>query len=98
LSCQRRRGARRSYYRELAANQIGRQRGQSVILAFCPAILDRGVLAFDVASFLQPLAERGDERGKSHWRCAIEESNRWHRGLLRGRRERPHGCSATEHG
>src|SRR5262249_53151299 len=84
------------YYRELAANQIGRQRGQSVILPFCPAILDRGVLPFDVASLLQPLAERADERHKSPWGCAVEEPDHWRRRLLPARRERPDRRSAAE--
>src|SRR5262249_40068946 len=94
--CQRRRGTRRGYYRELAANQIGRQRGQSVILAFCPAILDRGVLPFDVASFLQPLAKRGRVRCKLVWRRAVEEPDHRRRRLLRARRERPSDRRAAD--
>src|SRR5262249_8356631 len=80
----------------LAANQIGRQRGQSVILAFCPAILDRGVLPFDVASFLQPLAKRADERRKSPCRCTVEETDHRHRRLLRARREWPRRGAAQK--
>jgi hypothetical protein len=78
-------------------NEIGRQRRQFVILAFRPAILDRHVLTVDVASLLQALAERLDERGISVWRCAVEKPDHRHRALLRARRERPpDGCAAQE--
>ena len=43
----------------LLLNQIGRERRQSVILAFRPAVLDCHVLTLDVAGLLQALAERG---------------------------------------
>ena len=59
-------GAGRCNYRDVATNQIGRQCRQSVISAFCPAILDRRVLTLDVSRFLQALAERHRRRA----RCA----------------------------
>ena len=40
-----------------AADQIGRQFRQSIVLTLCPAVFDRDVLAFDVAGFAQPFAE-----------------------------------------
>src|SRR5215470_10102381 len=42
---------------DLATNEIGCQRRQSVILALRPAILDRHVAAVDKASFVQALAK-----------------------------------------
>ena len=40
-----------------ATNQIGRQRRQSIVFAFRPAVFDRHVLALDIAGFLQALAK-----------------------------------------
>src|SRR5262245_42144094 len=59
---QRRRCAGRGDDRDLALDQVGRQRWQSVIVTFRPAILDSRVLTIDVADFLQTLAERGRVR------------------------------------
>ena len=39
------------------ANQFGRQRRQPIELTFRPTVLDRHVLAFDVAGLLEALAE-----------------------------------------
>jgi hypothetical protein len=86
---QRRRCAARGNDGDLLLNQIGRQRRQSVILAFRPAILDGRVLTVDVVGFFQALAERGDERPIPVRRCAVEETDHRHRTLLRARRERP---------
>ena len=54
----RRSAAGRHNHGHLAANQFGRQRRQSIVLVFCPAIFDRHVLALDIACLLQTLAER----------------------------------------
>ena len=51
----------RDYHGHRASNQIGRQGRQPIIMAVCPAIFDRDVLALDKADFLQALAERGHE-------------------------------------
>jgi hypothetical protein len=77
-------------------NQIGRERRQSVILAFRPAVLDCHVLTLDVAGFLQTLAERGDERPPPVRRSAVEETDHRHRRLLRARCERPRSRRAAE--
>ena len=42
-----------------AADEIGRQRRQAVILAVCKAIFDPHVLAFDVTGLLQALSDAG---------------------------------------
>ena len=43
----------------LSVNQIGHQRRQAIVLALQPMVLDRHVLAFDVAGFVEAFAERG---------------------------------------
>ena len=41
------------------ADQVSHQRRQAIILAVKPVVLDLYVLAFDVAGFTEPSAERG---------------------------------------
>ena len=56
-------------HHDLAANQIGRQRGQSIVLPLRPAAFDRHVPALDVAGFVQALVECSDplrERSRRH--------------------------------
>jgi hypothetical protein len=70
-SCRLRRWGRRigayGNHRHLTTDQIGRERGQSIILTLCPAILDRHVLALDISRLLQPLAERA-QTDRVHFR------------------------------
>ena len=40
-----------------AANKIGRQDGEAIILPFCRTIFDHYIAAFDIAGFVKPLAE-----------------------------------------
>ena len=47
---------------DLAADEIGGQCGQPIIVALRPAVFDRHVLSLDVAGFAQSLVERGDNR------------------------------------
>jgi hypothetical protein len=63
-----------------------------------PAIFDRHIAAFGEAGFAQALAERGEERGVSARRFAVELSDDWHRRLLRACRERPRGGRTAEEG
>src|SRR5260370_30075483 len=87
----------RSDHRHLTAYQIGCEVGQSVGLVLRPAILDRQILALDVAGFTKTLAECGqiactiDRRPR-----ATEEPDHRHRGLLRPRRKRPRSRRAAE--
>ena len=56
-------------HRDPAANQIGRQRGQSIILFLRPAVFDHHVPALDVAGFVQALVECSNplrERPRRH--------------------------------
>ena len=79
----------RGDYRHLTAYQIGCEVGQSVVLVLRPAILDRHILALDVARFTKALAECGQIACTIDWRRAANESYHRHRWLLRARRERP---------
>ena len=47
---------------DLAADEVGGQCGQPIIVALRPAVFDRHVLSLDVAGFAQSLAERGHKR------------------------------------
>src|SRR5262245_51151295 len=82
-------GVTRSDHCHLTAYKIGCEAGQSIVLVLRPAILDRHVLAFDVASFTSALPECGQKVRIVGRRQAAEKPDRRHRGLLRARRERP---------
>ena len=86
----------RSDHRHLTAYQIGCEVGQSVGLVLRPAILDRHILALDVAGFTNALPECGQIVCTIGRRRAAEEPDHRHRRLLRARRERPRGCCAAE--
>src|ERR1700730_8380889 len=86
----------RSDHRHLTAYQIGCEVGQSVGLVLRPAILDRHILALDVAGFTKALAECGQMARTIDRRRAAEESYHRHRRLLRASRERPCGRRAAE--
>ena len=59
LGRKRRRRGSRGYDGHLPTHQIGRQGRQSVVLAFCPPILDRHVATFDKTGLIQALVECG---------------------------------------
>src|SRR5215831_7808730 len=85
----------RSDHRHLTAYQIGCEVGQSVVLVLRPAILDRHILALDVAGFTNALPECG-QIARTIGRRAAEEPDHRHRLLLGARRERPRDCRAAE--
>jgi hypothetical protein len=43
----------RDNHGHLTTNEISRQRGQTIVLALCPAVFDREVPALDIARFAQ---------------------------------------------
>ena len=61
-----------------------------------PALLNRDVLALDVAGLLETVPERGHEPTESGRGSAVEKPNHRHRRLLRARRERPPRRRAAE--
>ena len=91
----RRVGGRRDHG-HLSAHQIGQQCRQAIILALQPAILDRQVLAFDVADFVEAFAERGRTGRGAIGRPAVDKCNHRHRRLLRARGERPRDRKASK--
>src|SRR5262249_5284392 len=86
----------RGDHRHLPLDQIGGQRRQPVIAALRPAILDRDVLALDVATFLQPHPKCGRQMRGWPGRWAAEIPDHRHRRLRRTRRERPRRRTADE--
>ena len=58
-------------------------------------VLDRHVLTFDSASFVEAFAERGRIARVGIGRSVSDKPDHGHR-LLRPRRERPRGCRAAE--
>jgi hypothetical protein len=76
-------------HRYPAADQVGGERRQPVIDIVRPAILDRDVLAFGKAGFLEALLERGRHRAVTLGGRAVEKSDHGQRRLLRQRGERP---------
>src|SRR5262249_15591648 len=99
LGCQYRRiTALRHNERHMAAHEFCRQRGKPIVVTLRPAVFDRDVLAFDVAGFLQTLAECGNEVRIRSRRSAVEITDHWNNRLLRVRRERPRSHRAAERG
>src|SRR5262249_43381829 len=96
LGCNCRRGVMRSDHRHLTAYQIGCEVGQSVDLVLRPAILDRHILALDVAGFTNALPECGQIARTIDRPRAAQETYHRHRRLLRARRERPRRRGAAE--
>jgi hypothetical protein len=86
----------RSDHRHLTAYQIDCEVGQYVVLVLRPAILDRHILALNVAGFTKALAECGQIGCTIDRRRTAEQSYHRHRALLRARRERPCCCRAAE--
>jgi|SRR6516165_4362662 len=83
--------------RNAAANQIGGERRQAVVIALRPANFDFDILPFDKAGFRQPLSECIDKMRRIGRRAATHEpDNRDRRSLLRISNERPAGGNAYE--
>ena len=78
------------------ADQLGRQRRQPVVIALCPAVLDRDIASWREAVFAQATEELGVMRKSGLLGDAAEPADHRHRRLLRPRRKRPGGCRAAE--
>src|SRR5262245_59254643 len=74
---------------DLAADQIGRKRRQSIMLVFCETVFDRHIAAVDITGFTQAATERGREIGPVILTERVQEPDRRHRRLLCARRNRP---------
>src|SRR5262249_47955071 len=76
------------------ANQLGRKFGESFHL-LGPAVVDRHVLALDIAGFFEALAKSAQALGNRFGRSDLEKPDYRHRRLLRARRERPRQSPAA---
>src|SRR5262249_44807335 len=94
----RRGTAGRNDQRDLSANQIGRQRRESVVLILRETVFNDDVLALDIARFFQALAKRRQNVCILAGPPAVEKSDHWHRRLLRACCERPCGRRAAKKG
>ena len=92
----RRRATSRDDHGHLTTNQFGRQSGQSIVVALCPAIFDRHVAAFNITGFAKPLLERAHTLRSQARPFGAQESYYRHRRLLRPRGERPRRGHAAE--
>jgi len=81
-------------YRNLALNQISRERGQSIDLTFRPAVFDRNVLALNVTGFVEAATKCND--AVVIGRCGAEKAYHRHRLLMRLHRERPRRRAAEQ--
>ena len=85
--------AGRGDHGHLSADQIGHQCRQAIVLALQPVVLDRHVLAFDVAGFVETFAERGHIARGGIGRPVVDKPDHRQRRLLRARRERPRAAA-----
>src|SRR6516162_9257734 len=79
----------------MTAHEVCRQCGKPVVIAFCPAVFDRDILALGGAGFLQTFVERRYEMCIRTGRSAVEIADHRHR-LLPARHERTHRRAAEE--
>ena len=82
-------GCRRRDHVDVAADEVGGQCGQPIVVAIRPAVLDRQILSLDIAGFVQSLVERGHIWCKRPGRADAEEADHRHRLLLRARGRAP---------
>jgi hypothetical protein len=90
LRCQRGGCAGGYDHRDAAADEIGCERRQPIILVLCIPVLDRHVLALNIPRFLQALEKwNSDVLGIITSSLEAEVSNNRHRRLLGPRHHRP---------
>jgi hypothetical protein len=77
-------------------DQISRQFRQPIVLILRPAILDRHVLALDVAGFAQPFAKRRQSMWQRLGQTSFKISDDWHSRLLPTRRKGPRDPRTAE--
>ena len=80
----------------MAADQIGHQYRQTIVLTLQPVVLDLYILALDVTGFVKAFAERGHVACGGIRRTTIENSDYRHHRLLGPRRKRPRNRCAAE--
>ena len=78
------------------ADEVGHERRQAIVLALQPVVLDRHVLALDVAGFVEGFAERRAKARGFVGRSGADKADDRHCRLLRTRRERPSRRAAEQ--
>ena len=86
----------RGNHGHLSADQIGYQRRYAIEVPLQPVVLNRHVLAFDVAGLVETFAERGRLTREDIGRPAVDKPDHRHRRLLRARCERPRSRRTAE--
>ena len=84
-------------HRDVAADQLGGERRQPVVIPARPAVFDPRVLPDDNAGLSKPPMEGRNHLGVAFRRSAIEESDHRQRRPLRVGDERPSRRAAEEH-
>src|SRR5262249_20435376 len=92
----RRGGVGRRDHRHLTAREISGEVRQSIVLILRPVVLNRHVLAFEIATLANAMPERGHKVGSAAGRRGAENPDHRHRLLLRARREGPRRRAADE--
>ena len=77
---------KRGDYGHATADEVGHERWQAIVLALQPMVLDRRVLALDVAGFVESFTERSDLAQRGVRRPAADEADDRQRRLLRASR------------
>ena len=85
----------RADHGDIAAHQIGSQRGQAAVVAARPAELDRDVLAFDEAALFEGMTIHLDQMCRFLRRPCTQETDHGDR-LLRTHNERPRSRRAEK--
>src|SRR6516225_10058639 len=88
--------AGRSDNSDAPARELSHERRQAIVSPIQPMVLDRHVLALDVAGFVEAFTERSGNARGGIGRPNVDEADDRHRRLLRARRERPRGYRAAE--
>jgi len=91
-------GAGRGNDGDLSVDEIGHECRQAIVLTLQPVVLDRHVLAFDDAGFVEAIAESDHVARGGFGRTAAKESDHRQRRLLRIRAERPRNRRAADNG
>src|SRR6478735_1226259 len=71
---------------------------QAIVMTLQPVILDRHILPFDIAGFVEALAERGHKTRGGIGCSAADNRDHWHRRLLRLYGKRPRERRGAESG
>ena len=72
----------------MASDKIGRDCGESIKVAVCPAVFDRYILTLNIPGLFETLLERRDQMRVAGERPAVQKPDHGQRRLLRPRGER----------